>query len=228
VTHIRTNIVPVALVAWAVIGLSGCTDHLDKGNTCLQLGDYQMAVAFFEQELRARPGSYEGRLGIGKAYLQRAIDRPGDGEAWHRALTNLEAARTISPKERIDELLSQAWSARARSLLTEEDTVEALGALSRAIEYTPDNIEPINLAGIVYFRIGDRAKAEMLFERAASLDSTHASAEFNLGMVHWQEGDIAAAREHWLTALKRSPEDGDILYWFARAEKSIREKGTAR
>jgi tetratricopeptide (TPR) repeat protein len=210
------------------IAFSGCDHHLDKGNTCLRLGDYRMAVAFFERELQARPGSYEGRLGLGKAYLQKAIDQPGDHQAWRRALTNLEAARTISPRGRIDELLSQAWSARARSLLAEADTLRALEALSRAIEYTPDSIEPINLAGIVYFRIGDRAKAEMLFERAAALDSSHATAEFNLGMVQWQRGEIAAAREHWLRALKRSPDDEDILYWFARAEKASRKQGVKR
>ncbi|MBD3393496.1 MAG: tetratricopeptide repeat protein [Chitinivibrionales bacterium] len=200
--------------------------NVDKGETSLRLGDYPAAIEFFEEELKRHPDSYEARLGLGKAMLQKSVDAGGDSALWKRGLMHLEAARTLAPSEQaehIEQLLSEAWAHHARSLLSGGDTLASLSALSRAIEYQPSGIEPLNLAGVIYFRLGDARKATALFERAVEIDSTHPSAHFNLGMVRFKAGDITAAHAHWLRALKLSPQDEDILYWFALAEKELRE-----
>jgi hypothetical protein len=41
-------------------------------------------------------------------------------------------------------------------------------------------------------------------------------------MIRWQEGEYAGAHALWLKALKIVPEDEDVIYWFARAEKQLR------
>ena len=42
-------------------------------------------------------------------------------------------------------------------------------------------------------------------------------------MLRWQAGDVRGAHDQWLAALKALPDDEDILYWFALAEKKLRE-----
>jgi tetratricopeptide (TPR) repeat protein len=219
-----SSILSVALVTlWLV---AGCRSHSDveKGTLCLQLGDYAMAESFFTAALHRNPSNFDARLGLGKAFLQRASDFD-DTVSWRNALVQLEAARTLRPSGQLVALLSRAWFKRAQSLLGSGDTVGGLGGLTRAIEYDPVNAEYLNLAGIVYFRMGEPQKARILFTRAVNADSADIPGYFNLGMVEWNERNITGAHENWMKALTRAPEDRDILYWFARAEKELRSDG---
>ena len=93
-----------------------------------------------------------------------------------------------------------------------------------AIEFNNRALEPLNLAGIIYFRMGEVDKSEMLFRKAVALDSANAAAHFNLGMVFWQGKRYNDAHTQWLSALAASPGDKDMLYWFALAEKKLREE----
>jgi tetratricopeptide (TPR) repeat protein len=201
---------------------AGCLNgNLDKGDMCLRLGDYPMAIAFYSDEVKRCPDSYRARLGLGKSLLQKSCD--GDSSAWKDALVQLEAARTLSPGSDLAGLLGEVYLQRAHLSLAARDSLGALSALSRAIECNNRALEPVNLAGIIYFRMGDVDKSEMLFKKAVGLDSTSASARFNLGMVYWQTGRYKDAHGQWLAALAASPGDRDMLYWFALAEKKLRE-----
>jgi tetratricopeptide (TPR) repeat protein len=206
-----------------LIVFAGCRNrNLEKGDICLRLGDYPSAIAFFSDEVKRHPDSYEARLGLGKALVQKACD--ADTSAWKNACIQLEAARTLSPATDIKALLGEVYLERACQLLSLRDSIAALDALSRAIEYNNRSIEPVNLAGIIYFRMGEVDKSEMLFKKAVGLDSTNAAANFNLGMVCWQAKRYKDAHAQWLLALAASPGDKDMLYWFALAEKKLREK----
>jgi Flp pilus assembly protein TadD len=204
--------------------LPGCKSRvLEKGEICLRLGDYHMAIEFFSEEVQRNPSSFEARFGLGKALLQQGCADASDTAAWKNAIVQLEAAATLSPQDDIIAILSEAYLQRAHMLLSAQDSVSALDALSRAIERNNRAIEPINLAGVIYFRMGETDMAETLFTKAIALDSASAPARFNLGMVHWQAGRFADAHGQWYAALAASPKDKDILYWFARAEKKMRE-----
>ena len=215
---------PVILFAGFVllIAFAGCRNkNLEKGEICLKLGDYPSATAFFSEEVKRHPDSYEARLGLGKALVQKACD--GDTLAWKSACIQLEAARTLSPTSDIKALLADVYLERAHQLLSCRDSIAALDALSRAIEFNNRALEPLNLAGIIYFRLGEVDKSEMLFRKAVALDSANAAAHFNLGMVFWQGKRYNDAHTQWLSALAASPGDKDMLYWFALAEKKLRE-----
>jgi tetratricopeptide (TPR) repeat protein len=208
----------------AVMVLSGCRNSaLEKGEICLKLGDYPMAIAFFSEEVKRHPGSVEARLGLGKGLLQQGCDNASDSLSWKYAIIQLEAAATLSPQDNIGALLSEAYLDRAHTLLAAGDSIAALDALSRAIERNNRAIESVNLAGIIYFRMGETDRAEALFVKAIGLDSANAAAHFNLGMVYWNLGRYGDAHGQWYAALASSPKDKDILYWFALAEKKKRE-----
>jgi tetratricopeptide (TPR) repeat protein len=219
-----TALLTLSLCILSVFILSGCTDsNVEKGASCLLLGDHVMAREFFAKALARDPRNYEARLGMGKALLQAAAADERDTSAWRDACRHLFAARTLRPSGGINTLLSQAWSERGRVLVQNHDTVAALEALMQAIEYDPKRYEPLNAAGIIYFRMGETQKASALLSKALSLDSGNVTVLFNLGMIRWHEGDIADAHGLWLRALKQAPRDEAVLYWFATAEKRLRQ-----
>jgi len=212
------------MVAAAILLLDGCiSSDAQKGARCLELGDYDRAIVFFSRILENNPAHFDARLGLGKALLQRAIDNNDDSVSWRLALMNTEAARTIGGGGEIDKLLSQLWLERAYGLLRTGDTLFAIEGLTKAIAFDPQNPEPLNVAGIVYFRMGKTEKARMLFERAIGADTLALSPLFNLGMVHWEQNQPRLAYDRWLVALKKAPGDETILEWFAAAEKRLRE-----
>jgi tetratricopeptide (TPR) repeat protein len=216
------------LIAAAALGLAGCiSSDVRKGTMSLTVGDYDRAIIFFSRALERNPAHFEARLGMGKALLQRAVDAADDSVSWRLALMNMEAARTIGGGRDIDRLLSQTWLERAYGLLRRADTLPAIEALTKAIAFDPQSSEPLNLAGIVYFRMGKTEKARMLFERAVRADTLAASPLFNLGMVHWEQNQPRLAYERWLAALKKAPEDETVLQWFATAEKRLRQMDQA-
>jgi tetratricopeptide (TPR) repeat protein len=209
---------------WVALLLLGCGNRtVEKGEICLRLGDYPMAIAFFSEEVRRHPESFDARLGLGKALLQQGCANASDTFAWKDAIIQLEAASTLSPRDNVAALLSEAYLQRAHVLLSAKDSIGALDALSRAIERNNRAIEPINLAGIIYFRMGETDRAQALFAKAIELDSASPAGRFNLGMVYWQAGRIDDARGQWFAALAASPKDKDIVYWCAVAEKKKRD-----
>ncbi len=214
-----------ASLPWFLLISAACTSSdLGKAALSLELGDYTMAIRFYSRVLERNPGHFAARLGMGKAHLQKAVDDIGDTSSWREAIMHLEAARTIRGGKGIDNLLSQVWSERASGTLLRGDTLASLELLTRAIACDPLNPEPLNLAGIIYFRTGKAHKARLLFERASAADTANSSFLFNLGMVHWEEKRVKDAHDLWLRALKFSPGDEEFLYWFAAAEKAVRDK----
>jgi tetratricopeptide (TPR) repeat protein len=215
----------------AALLCSGCgKGPVEKGQLCVALGDYGMAIHFFEKAVHTHPGSYRARYGLGKALLQKAAYNNNDTLTWRKALIQLEAARNCSPTREVNEVLSAAWTHYGRWRMNDahdyRDSIAALRHISRAIDYHSGNAEAVNLAGIVYYNLGEIDKAVALFEKAMRIDSSAPEGFFNAGMVAWQQGSVAQAHTYWLQALKQAPEDQDILYWFARAEKRMRQERT--
>lgn len=207
-----------------VLTFLACTSSdIRKGTVALELGDYRMAIEFFSRVLSRQPDHFEARFGMGKALLQQAVDNRNDSTSWRRAIMQFEAARTVNSRADVHRLISQVWSERAYGLLHAGDTLQALEALTEAIAADPRSPEPLNLAGIIYFRTGNTRKAKLLFERVLTIDTSNASSLFNLGMVYWKQQQTGEAHDFWLKALKHAPDDEDFLYWFALAEKSLRK-----
>lgn len=212
------------LIAAAFLLFVNCSkSNILKGNACLSLGDYVMAEYFFEKALTSDPLSFDARLGMGKALLQHVIDNKNDTILWKKALLNLESAMNLHPHADLNSLVSDAWYERSQLLLGHNDTLGAFNALSRAIEINNLNITAINSIGILYFHQGDIDKSIILFKQAISADSTNSPALFNLGMALWSRNDYKSAHQYWLEASKLSPDDNDMVYWLAMAEKKLQE-----
>lgn len=204
------------------LALAGCRQsQVEKGRVSLSLGDYPLALRFFGGAVEENPEAYEARLGLGQALIQKAVAEK-DSASFAYGLVQLEACRSLLPSQDLSSLLGEAYTSWARVLLTSGDTVAALSAISKAIERDPGSPQSLNLAGIIYGKLEEPEKAQTLFRKALDRDSADASAHFNLGMIFWQRGNPEQAHAHWLKALQALPNDEDVLYWFALAEKKLR------
>ncbi|HEX2959878.1 MAG TPA: tetratricopeptide repeat protein [Chitinispirillaceae bacterium] len=201
---------------------------LEKGAVSLSIGDYERAIAFYDQELNKRPSNAIAHLGLGKSLYQKAMAQKNDTVSLAQAIIHIEAARTLGLTGEVNGLLSSVLTGDARMKLNTGDTIGALEILTRAIEYDRSSSVPLNLTGIIYFRTGRTEKASVLFDYAIKTDTSDVSPLFNRGMVAWQQNQFETAHVYWLKALRKSPDDEEILYWFARAEKLLRneEQGT--
>ena len=217
--HIRIGIAGLFLLT--------CGTHtIEKGFDSLELGDYRMAQDFFHQVLREHPRDFRARVGMGKALLQEAYASKGDTVLWRRALTHFEAARSIQPRDELVALLSECRLTFGRGLLHRGDTLRGLESISRALAYNPHCTECLNLAGIVYFHLGHGDKAQQLFEKAVRIDTSDAMSFFNLGMMYWNSNRILEAHSTWLRGLRHAPDDEELIYWFAQAEKALQESSS--
>lgn len=201
--------------------MTGCVENnIDRGNRNLALGDYERAKYFFSKVVDTYPENFEARLGLGKACLQQLASTSQNNALWNLCLINLEAARTLNPDQPVDTLLSVVWHQRAMYLLESRDSIRALQALMKSIEYDRTNAKPLNAAGLLYFKFKEYQKAFSLFTLVANLDTLSPVGYFNAGIVSWTIGNCVSARQLWLNALNRFPDNNDLLYWAAMAEKT--------
>ncbi|MBN1600201.1 MAG: tetratricopeptide repeat protein [Chitinispirillaceae bacterium] len=207
------------------LSIVGCNKpEIEKGAISLNVGDYNRAIRFYDRALNRDPANGIAHLGLGKALFQKAKAQQSDTVSLQQAIVHIEAARTLGVTGEVNGLLSSVLTENARIHLNKEDTVGALESLTRAIEYDQSSSGALNLTGIIYFRTGRAEKAAVLFDYAIRIDTNDVSPLFNRGMVAWNQNQMEIAHEFWFKALCKSPQDEEILYWFARAEKLLRDR----
>ena len=69
----------------------------------------------------------------------------------------------------------------------------------------------LNQKGEEMFGKGDTAGAIGAFEEALQMDRTYVTAHNNLGVLHWQSGNVEGALEHLVKALEIDPNDQDTI-----------------
>jgi len=92
---------------------------------------------------------------------------------------------------------------------------EAIRKLKEAIAYSPNHAKANYLLGAEYAEIGLYDRAIEMIERAVHLDPSLITAHFQLGLVHYTLGNVAAAQESW--AMLDSTPGADDLIAFKRA-----------
>ncbi|MGD0526499.1 MAG: tetratricopeptide repeat protein [Polyangiaceae bacterium] len=195
------------------------TAHLDRGWDLAQKGDSAGASACARRALELDPQSPEVHNLMG--YASALEGEPEDAlehyrqaialdETYFEAMLNA-AEVMISPLGDIDGAVTQIEEALDYAESDEEIAdcillkVDALMAKAdyeeakRAMKMLPDG--PFNgpsylfLIGRAWYELGQVEKAAPLIEQAASADPTSADAQYYLGLVRDEQGDIRAATE---------------------------------
>ncbi|MCK5681920.1 hypothetical protein KAI46_14030 [bacterium] len=95
----------------------------------------------------------------------------------------------LTLRRRVDEL-EQLFQQQTRDLfkqaiicLNDEDYIDAMGFLQAVHYLQPDNIKAMNNLGLVYFELGFKQKAIVMFEQVLKIDSENERAAENLTLL---------------------------------------------
>ncbi len=177
------------------------------GTVLWKSGKRQEALETLEKALMLDPDDFQVIEATIKVFV--AVDRRQDAEAIFAAYMDRNPWDSEA-KDRLEKILDRNKSD------TEPMAVSQSGRSGAADEKGSESS--------VLLRIGEEEfsrqhfdRARMCFELAYEKDATNAKALNNLGVVAWQQGDVAGALEYFHKALDADPLDAEILLNSARA-----------
>lgn len=203
--------------------LSGrSTPHLSSANaakmadanTAKAAGDYETALAAFQEILAENPTVTSAYLGIGEIYVAK--------EDYAKAEPAYEKAAKLEPRN------FEAQYGHGFALQMLNRFVEAIRAYQRALTIDPDSSKAnLNIA-TTYLQMSEPASALAFAEKAVQADPSNGSARINLGVSYERVGRNAQAIEQYMAAMelvdaKRTPPLMMNLINVLTAEKRYQE-----
>ena len=186
-------------------------DHyLDLSLLCVRHGNHELGEEILDIGLSELPDSY-------RLLIQQ-------GAIYERASRKQEAKQTFRKAIAVHPQHQLALAGLATTLLSDEETGQALDELRRGTERFPDDFYLHYLEGYALLRslasgegekVAVEDKARDCFERAIGLNPEFADSYYRMGKILVQT-DEAKAAEHFETALRLDPGDEASKYQLAR------------
>lgn len=215
-------------------------DYIRQGRLMVSEGDVEGGLKFLSQALRQHPGNADLHYVYGFLLAQNttALDQaalqldlaltanPGhesalflqgelaelrqDYTAARQFYENLVSRNPNYPEA--DYRLAMVLQAHFPN-----DAVLAQKYFSQAIQSQPDNADIRYQYGVLLNeQLGEYHQARTLFQETLTIQPRHPFAHYDLAILFHQEGDMAAAREHYLQAIAINPElqtpDNDLAF----------------
>ncbi len=139
-----------------------------RGRAYIAEGDYDRAIADFDQAIRLDPALAESYSDRGYAYGLR--DKPGDRD---RAMADLGKGIALAPN------LGRSYAYRAAIYELRGDPDRAMADARQAIALDPKDAFAYNVRGMVYFGKGEYDRAIADYDQALKLDPSLADARQN-------------------------------------------------
>ncbi len=183
---------------------------LEEGRRLVDAGDYNGAIAIYQQALSLDPKNAKIHSGIGYLYAQQ-----GNFQA---ALAAYRRALAINPNN------SEFYYAVGYIKGNLADTPGAKEAYRRAIQLNRNNINAYLGLGVMQARLGDYEAAMWAYEQAMNLDRNNAQTYELMGSMYKQRRQTKQASNLLAKARnlyqRRNDQDG-----VARVEALLRELG---
>ncbi len=184
------------------------------GYAYLNAGQYDRAIAIFEEVLGQRPDDADFHRYLGNAYYwQGKAAGASDSQALERAIAEYERARQLAPDDNL--LLVQLAGAYREAGRDEE----ALQAYLAAVQAQPCDDEALLLLAGQYERLGRSADAEATWERLTQLNPRWAIAWQAVAASALQREDYAAAAAAYRAGADAvaadDPARADLIYGLA-------------
>ena len=180
------------------------------GYAYLQTGDYDRAIALFQEALAAQPANatYHRRLGNGY-YWQGKPDPLAPSAGLDRAIAEYETARGLDPYGSL--LLTVLGGAYEEAGRPED----ALAAYEAAVKAAACDPEAVFLLAGQYDKMERPADAEAAFRRLAELDPDQAVAWQWLATAAFVREDYAAAADAYRAGVAADPQSAELQYGLA-------------
>jgi Tfp pilus assembly protein PilF/predicted AlkP superfamily phosphohydrolase/phosphomutase len=221
--------------------------HNNRGMLLLSQGDYDSAIAEFEQAIRSSEDLPMARLNIARA-LYKKRDFPGATKVLNEYLSReprskeaenllgniaMEKKEYAEAEKRFETALGYEPNfTDARNSLgilynKMGRTDDALREFLRVVAVDPDYAEALNNIGVIYKEQGRAQDAAASFRKAIAADPEFAGSYSNLALVLEQQGDLKGAEEMFRNALQRDPDNvqvrtnyGALLYTMERFDQA--------
>ena len=162
--------------------------RMEQANLAKQSGDYQTALAMFQEILAENPTVTTAYLGIGDVYL--------DLKDYDKAEPAYERAAKLEPRN------FDAQFGHGLALQMLNRFVEAVRAYHRALTIDPESVKTnLNLA-ITYLQMNEAPAAVTFAEKAVQLEPGNGSARANLGAAYEKVGRNKDAIEQYMAAME--------------------------
>lgn len=181
--------------------------HLAYGKLSEQTGDYATARESYETALRQNQQTEEAILGL--ARLDLLAGRHAEAE---RRFKNAVEVAPASPLT--NEALGQFY-------LTQNRYAEAAAQLQRGLSVAPENKRLRHKLGIALARGGNIVAAEPQFVQAVG----DAEADYNIGLILYEQGHTAEAEQRFLQAVLKKPTLAPAQHWLDTVRQEHDAKG---
>jgi tetratricopeptide (TPR) repeat protein len=176
--------------------------HNNLANLLLRAGRPTEAVSHYHAALELNPGLGEARQNLGLAH--RAL-----GERFEATGMPAEAVAQFEQAVKFTPAIAEAWAQLAQALLAAGRAADALALAQEAVTRHPQS-SAVHLAQANILLATSRlAAAAASYAVALRLSPTDPEILNNFGVLHLRLGQHAAAREHFLAALRLRPDYAD-------------------
>jgi Tfp pilus assembly protein PilF len=169
-----------------------------RGNTQLEAGDNEGAIATFTEILAEAPGCDECHYNIGLAHM--ALRQYEDAEASFQQVVTLDPMSVNGFNG-----LASVYNATRQFDRAAEASARA-SELAGADPAASGSADAIYNQGVIFFNAGQMAEAQTQFQNTLAVDPNYADAYFQLGMASLNLGQIPAALEAFEGYLEVAPD----------------------
>ena len=175
--------------------------HFNKGLTLDAISRFREAIAEYEAALELNPDDLEILNSL-------AVDYTRTGQY----------DRAINTFEYVQQLDSRFEPSYCNRIITY--TEMGLHDMAEQMFYLAQQIDPdcalcfYNIGNSLFAR-GQYKKAIRCWLKTAELEATHPQINYRIAQAYWSDGDPEQAHEHFLTELRQSPGDVDVIMDFA-------------
>ncbi|ADL55129.1 tetratricopeptide repeat protein [Gallionella capsiferriformans] len=178
--------------------------QMDEAQQVLSLAIQQGLQGHEVNELTQRLGSVvQDEVSASSAHPSRAqIDHLVELFGKRQYAESAELARKMTLRYPAHEF---GWKALGAALKQLGRTEEALAAMQRSVELSPDDVEVNYNLGVVLQEAGRLDEAEQSYRRAVALNAAYADAHCNLGVVLQELGRASEAEACYRRAIQINP-----------------------
>ena len=171
---------------------------VNQGYTDTNAGDYDRAIADYNEAIRLDPKSAIAFSDRGVAYM-----RKGDLD---RAFADYNEALRLNPT------YGPAFSNRGVAYWKKGDNVRAFADYNEAIRLNPNYAPAFSNRGFAYWTKGDNVRAFADYNEAIRLNPNYAPAFSNRGFAYWTKGDNDQAFADYNEAIRLEPKNAIAFY----------------
>jgi len=224
------------------------TEHVRNGDILLANRAYSDAAICFENAHQLSPLSSAIAFKLGTAHYQNGNDEQAIialtkahnldtlnlnivntlGAAYGRSGQIMESISAFGRVFEIDPGHAAAAMNCGRLLLSTDRVEEAEAWLAKAASLRPKHAETLRLLTEARLIMGQPRSATQSGERAMRLDPENFSIQLSLGQAYLATRKLSHARNLFLSALEKSPDHPQALYFLAETEEKLGRAAIAK